>query len=47
MKRIENIEEYKNCLSCSNSHSDENDILYCMEHNGKVVEEDGYCDKWN
>lgn len=44
----------KDCLSCSNSFSEENqkdkeygDILHCTECNGAVVEEDGYCDKWN
>lgn len=37
----------KDCFSCSNSHSDEDDILHCMERNGEVVEDNGYCDKWN
>lgn len=32
---------------CSNSHSDEHDILHCMERNGEIVEDNGYCDKWN
>lgn len=40
----------KDCLSCSNSFSepcDDGDILHCMEQNGVVVEEDGYCVGWN
>lgn len=40
----------KDCLSCANSTSepcDNGDILHCMEQNGKIVEENGYCDKWN
>ena len=44
---MNNKEEHKDCLSCSNSHSDECDILHCMERNGQVVEEDGYCEDWN
>ena len=40
-----NNENYKDCLSCSNSH--ECDILHCMERDGQVVEEDGYCEDWN
>lgn len=45
-------EYIKDCLSCSNSFSEGNkkdygDILHCMECNGEVVEEDGYCEKWN
>ena len=46
-KIMNNGEKYKDCLSCSNSHSDECDILHCMERNGQVVEEDEYCEKWN
>ena len=46
-KIMDNDEKYKDCLSCSNSHSDECDILHCMERNGQVVEEDGYCKEWN
>lgn len=42
-----NNENYKDCLSCSNSHSDEYDILHCMKRDGQVVEEDGYCEDWN
>ena len=45
------IEKYnRDCLSCANSASepcDNGDILHCMEQNGKIVEENGYCDKWN
>ena len=40
----------RDCLSCSNSFSEprENgDILHCMEQNGKVVEENSYCNNWN
>lgn len=40
----------KDCLSCSNSFSglcNDGDILHCMERDGVVVEEDGYCIKWN
>lgn len=44
----------KDCLSCSNSFSEENqkdndgvDILHCRERNGEAVEDNGYCDKWN
>ena len=44
---MNNSGEHKDCLSCSNSHSDECDILNCMERNGQVVEEDGYCEEWN
>lgn len=42
-----NNENYKECLSCTNSHSDEYDILHCMERDGQVVEKDGYCEDWN
>ena len=42
----------KNCLSCSNSFSEpsdntDGDILHCMEQNGKIVEENGCCSRWN
>lgn len=40
----------RDCLSCSNSFTepcDNGDILHCMEQDGKVVEENGYCNKWN
>ena len=41
----------RDCLSCSNSFSEEGnkngDILHCMEHNGKVVEDNFYCKYWN
>lgn len=32
-----NGKKWKDCLSCTNSHSDECDILYCMERNGQIV----------
>ena len=45
------IEKYnRDCLSCANSASEpcgNGDILHCMEQNGNIVEENGYCDKWN
>lgn len=40
----------KDCLSCSNSFSepcDDGDILHCMERDGVIIEEDGYCISWN
>lgn len=40
----------RDCLSCSNSFSEsceDGDILHCMEQDGKVVEENGCCNKWN
>ena len=40
----------KDCLSCANSCSEpceDGDILHCMERDGEVVEDNGYCDKWN
>lgn len=40
----------KDCLSCSRSFSEpckDGDILHCMERDGKIVEDNGYCDKWN
>lgn len=40
----------KDCLSCYNSCSepcDDGDILHCMELDGEIVEDNGYCDKWN
>lgn len=40
----------RDCLSCPNSHSEEKeegDLLHCMEQDGKVVKEDGFCSKWN
>lgn len=43
----------KNCLNCANSFSepsfDENkpDVLHCMEHDGKVVDADDYCEDYN
>lgn len=40
----------RNCLSCSNSHSEsgtEGDILHCMERNGEVVSETDWCAMWN
>lgn len=43
----------KYCLSCANSFSEQAedkskpDILHCMEQDGKIVDEDGYCEKYN
>lgn len=40
----------RDCLSCSNSFSEPKetgDLLHCMEQNGKVVKDDGFCSKWN
>lgn len=41
----------RDCLTCSNSFSEEGnstrDILHCMEQNGRVVDDDFYCDNWN
>lgn len=56
LKFITNCKNYnksgivKDCLSCSNSHSEIHnggDLLHCMEQGGKVVEEYGFCSKWN
>ena len=41
----------RDCLSCSNSFSEEGnlngDIIHCMEQNEKVVDDDFYCNNWN
>ena len=41
----------KDCLSCSHSFSEpgagDGDTLHCMERNGEVVNESGYCESWN
>lgn len=40
----------RDCLSCSNSHSEpqeQGDVLHCMEQNGRIVKENGFCNKWN
>lgn len=40
----------KDCLSCKNSFSEERpdgDVLHCMVANGKIVEDNGYCNEWN
>lgn len=43
----------KNCLSCANSFSEpsatntEKDILHCMIHNEKVVDENYSCEDYN
>lgn len=40
----------RDCLSCSNSFSepcDNGDILHCIEQDGKIVEENEFCDNWN
>lgn len=41
---------YKDCLSCANSFSEEHsdgDVLHCMLHNEKIVDDNEYCDEWN
>lgn len=56
LKVISNCRNYnkcvivRDCLSCSNSHSEpkgKGDILHCIVQSGKVVEENGFCSKWN
>lgn len=41
----------KDCLSCSNSFSEETndncDILHCIIHNEKIVDEEHYCNDWS
>lgn len=43
----------KDCLSCANSFSEpahsesEPDILHCMEQDGKIVNENDCCEKYN
>lgn len=39
-----------NCLTCSNSFSEETDsgdVLHCVEHDGKIVNEEGFCEDYN
>ncbi len=38
---------YAEIHNCLDTQKDYVDILHCMECNGEVVEEDGYCEKWN
>ncbi|MGV6935881.1 hypothetical protein ACWA2B_10240 [Paenibacillus sp. CMM36] len=38
--------KFFDCLGCSNSHSDENNMLHCMIHE-KEVEEDELCKDFN
>ena len=49
--QFEKLSVIRDCLSCSNSFSEEGDlngdILHCMEQNGKVVDDDFYCNNWN
>jgi len=44
------LEEFKDCLSCSNSYSTDakngEDLLFCIEHN-KQLKEDGFCEDFN
>lgn len=45
-----NVCKNKNCLSCSNSFSEERpdgDVLHCMCRNGVVVPDNGYCAEYN
>lgn len=43
----------KDCLSCANSFSEpsatntEKDVLHCMIHNEKVVDENYFCEDYN
>lgn len=43
----------KDCLSCANSFSEpaqdesRQDVLHCMEKDGEVVDESGYCEEYN
>lgn len=38
----------KDCLSCSNSMSDENDVLYCvLNEQHVIVQEDEVCADYN
>lgn len=42
--------DYKDCLSCANSFSEERsdgDILHCMLHNDIIVDDNEYCGEWN
>lgn len=49
--QFENLSVIRYCLSCSNSFPEEVDLdgdtLHCMEQNGKVVDDDFYCNNWN
>lgn len=49
-KELKNNVQFKNCLSCANSASEEcpnGDILHCMIHNKIIVSDNDYCDEWN
>lgn len=41
----------RDCLSCSNSFSEQkddgNDVLHCMVHNEEIVKEDYCCEDYN
>lgn len=40
----------RDCSSCSNSFSEScrgGDILHCMNRNGEVVKDSGFCDNWS
>jgi hypothetical protein len=39
-------QEHFDCLSCSNSMSDDNNILHCVVHE-KIVEEYEFCKHYN
>lgn len=43
--------EHHDCLNCSASMSDDDEngnmILRCVEHDGKIVDENDCCDEWN
>ena len=49
--QFEKTSVIRDCLSCSNSFSEEGnlngDIIHCMEQNEKVVDDDFYCNNWN
>ena len=45
------MEEYKDCLSCRNSFSNDNEdgehVLYCTKHDKDVTEDEEACDDFN
>lgn len=41
------IRDYLSCCNSFSEPGDDGDILHCMERDGVVVEEDGYCVEWN
>ena len=45
-----NNDEYRDCLSCANSFSEERvdgDVLHCMIKDGAIVKETDCCEEWN